>query len=398
MKYRRLSVSRDVYYQYNTWWEDGYKQERVFPRPKLQSRCIQELSNKAITMLTGLRRTGKTTQMKEILWVLLQQGISAKHLFYVSLDDYQLKDKNILEIISDYRKLHKLEFHQKVYLFLDEITYKENFQHQLKNIYDQQNAKVFVSSSSCSALKDQRGYLTGRKSIVEVCPLDFAEYLIFKKIKINKRDQILLEKHFEDYLQIGGMPEYVLNGNREYLVELIDDILYKDIVAFHGLKRPELVKDYFALLMERSGKQISLNKVANILGISPDTASRYLAMFVDAYLIYLVPRYGKTNEVILSPKKIYAADLGIRNIFTGFRDKGALFENVVFAKIKNLEPRYVYQDGLELDFITKQKTLIEVKYNREINAKQKKMFDAFAAKEKILIRNFYDLEQLNKQE
>ncbi|GAG10628.1 unnamed protein product, partial [marine sediment metagenome] len=266
-----------------------------------------------------------------------------KHLFYVSLDDYQLKDKNILEIISDYRKLHKLEFQQKVYLFLDEITYKENFQHQLKNIYDQQNAKVFVSSSSCSALKDQKGYLTGRKSIIEICPLDFAEYLIFKEIKINKRDQILLEKHFEDYLQIGGMPEYVLNGNREYLVELIDDILYKDIVAFHGLKRPELVKDYFALLMERSGKQISLNKVAKILGISADTASRYLAMFVDAYLVYLVPRYGKTNETILSPKKIYAADLGIRNIFTGFRDKGALFENVVFAKIKNLEPRYVYQ-------------------------------------------------------
>ncbi|MGD9152684.1 MAG: ATP-binding protein [Gammaproteobacteria bacterium] len=387
---------KDVYYQYNPWWEDGYKQDNIFPRPKLQGDCIQELNNKAITMLTGLRRTGKTTQLKEILWYLLQQGVPAKHLFYVSLDDYQLKNKSILEIISDYRKLHKLEFKQKVYLFLDEITYKKDFQHQLKNIYDQHNVKIFVSSSSCSALKDKRGYLTGRKNIIEVCPLNFTEYLIFKEIKVEKRDQSLLENYFEEYMQTGGMPEYVLNENREYLVELVDDIIYKDIVAFHGLKRPELVKDYFALLMERSGKQISLNKIAKILGMSPDTASRYLEMFVDAYLVYLVPRHGKMNETILSSKKVYAADLGIRNIFTGFRDKGAIFENVVFFRIKNLEPRYIYQDGLEIDFITRGKTLIEVKYNREINDKQKQLFDTISARKKILIRNFEDLRQLEE--
>lgn len=98
-------------------------------------------------------------------------------------------------------------------------------------------------------------------------------------------------------------------------------------------------------------------------------------MFEETYLIYLMSRYGKTNETLLAPKKIYAADLGMRNLFTGYRDKGAVFENAVFLAVKSLHPRYVYRDTIELDFFTENKILIEVKYGSEMHAKQLAFFD-----------------------
>ena len=111
---------------------------------------------------------------------------------------------------------------------------------------------------------------------------------------------------------------------------LVDDIIQKDITAFHGLKNGDLLRDYFLLLMERSGKQISINKIANILKISPDTSKRYLSYFEDTYLIHLVSRWGKTNEKILTPKKIYSCDLGIKFLFHVDRDMGSYFVNYFY--------------------------------------------------------------------
>ena len=357
------------------------------------------LETRQVVILTGLRRVGKTTLMKQLINHLIgEQGVDPKLVFYVSLDDYLLTSNTIIEIIEEYRKINRVSFSEKVYLFLDEVTHRKDFELQLKNIYDQQNAKVYVSSSSASILKSKKAFLTGRNVVMEVLPLDFEEYLNFKGIKIKKSDKQLLEKYFEDFMQTGGMPEYVLTGDVEYLKELIDDVIQKDIAAFYGVKDVQILKDFFLLLMERSGKICSINKIAKILDISPDSARRYLQMFADAYLIFLVPRFGKTNERLLSAKKIYAADLGMRVYFTGFRDKGSLFENYVYLKIKKCNPSYVYQDGFEIDFLTQGKTLIEVKYNAQMGEKQKELFDKIEVKKKIVIENIFDLEKINNLE
>jgi len=129
-------------------------------------------------------------------------------------------------------------------------------------------------------------------------------------------------------MKTGGVPEYVLKQDPEYLKELVDNIINKDIANFYKVKNTGILKDLFLLLMERSGKQVSINKLSKILGTTPDSVKRYLSMFSETYFIYLVPRCGKTNERILSPKKVYCADLGIRNLFTGFKDIGSIFETM----------------------------------------------------------------------
>ena len=385
----------ELFYRYNPWWEENFTLPEIIDRPDELEKLEKYLEPKSIVFLTGLRRVGKSTLMKMLIRKMIDEhNIDPVHIFYISLDDYNLSKKSILDIVEEYRKIHKIAFKQKCYLFFDEVTYHKDYELQLKNLYDAQNVKIFVSSSSASILKSKKPFLTGRNNLIEILPLNFREYLNFKKIIIARSDYHLIDKYFEDYLNTGGIPEYVLKNDVDYLKELVDDIIKKDIASFYNVKNTQILQDYFLLLMERAGKNLSINKAANILSISPDSAKRYLQMFADSYLIYLLPRYGKTNETLLSPKKIYAPDLGIRTLFTGFREKGSLFENYVYLNIKNLIPSYIYINSIELDFMTKGEKLIEVKYHSEMTEKQKKIFETVPAKEKYLIKNYTDLELL----
>jgi len=375
----------EIFYKSNPWWEENYTFDGI-SRERYLEKLDDVFLNKDIIFIIGLRRVGKTSILKNFISNLInKKDINPQHIFYITLDLIALSDMTITEIVKEYKKIHKISSTLKIYLFLDEVTSKENYQQELKNFYDLENMKIYASSSSASLLKDKNAYLTGRQRVIEVMPLDFDEYLVFKKITIKKSDAYLFESYFEDYMSDGGMPEYVLTGDISYIQNLIDNIIYKDIIAYHNIKSESVIKDFYKLLMERSGKQLSLNKMANILSIGVDSAKRYLSYFEDTYLIYTVEKYGKLNERIKNPKKIYAGDIGLKNVVTGFRDKGAIFENLIFLKIKHLHPSYVYVDGIEIDFMTEDKTLIEAKYNSTLNDKQEKLYNSIEANQKVVI-------------
>jgi len=386
-----------LFYRYNPWWESEFENGNYIDRPHLLSKLLLLLDSPAVVFITGLRRVGKTTLMKMLIDEVIRRGrLNARNIFYISLDDYLLSHQSIPEIVEQYRKIFRLKAEEKILLFFDEAAYKSDYELQLKNLYDNQNVKIFASSSSASFVAKGKPFLTGRNIVLEVKPLDFAEYCVFKRIKLTAKDAHLHEQYFQDFMRDGGLPEYVLRGESGDLQELVDDIIYKDIVATHRIRDLQLLKDFFLLLMERAGKQVSLNKLAKILNTTPDTAHRFLDMFRETFLIHTISRYGKTTERVLSPYKLFAADLGIRTHFTGFRDLGSLFENYVFLKIKELQPNYIFQNGLEIDFITQNKILIETKYNREMNEKQKKLFDSVKAKKKLIIASINDLNKLEK--
>ncbi|VAW42743.1 hypothetical protein MNBD_CHLOROFLEXI01-3217 [hydrothermal vent metagenome] len=377
---------QEILFQYNPWWEAEMPFVQYKPRDRYLNQLKQQLNQKQIQLIIGLRRVGKTTLLKLMIKELIQAGIEPKKILYVSLDDYLLKKSSIIDIVNEYRKLHKLKFEEKITLFFDEVTSKEQYHIHLKNLYDNHNCKIFASSSSTSLLRDKQATLTGRTITLELKPLDLDEYLQFKGIEIKKRDSHLLEAHFKEYIREGGMPENVLNPNRDYLMTLVDDIIQKDITAFHALKKPQLLRDYFVLLMERSGKQLSLNKISHILKISTDTASRYMGYFEETFLIHLLPRWGKTNAKIMSPKKIYASDLAFKYLIVGERDLGSYFENYVYLKLRNKQQIYYLQEqGSEIDFYTEDQLLVEVKYQAKMNPKQEQLFAQFPATYKLLI-------------
>jgi hypothetical protein len=385
---------KKLFYTFNPWWDEGYVFE-IKNRPKYLKKISEDMDSKDILLLAGLRRVGKSSIMKLVIGDLIKKGIDKTRILFVSLDDFLFNDKSIFGIIDEYRLLHKTKVEEKIYLFLDEVTYKDKWQQQLKNIYDRGNVKIIAGSSSSSIFVDENAYLTGRSRVIEVKPLDFDEWLVFKEIKLKAVDSDLMKVYFDDYLREGGMPEYVIKNDRAYIQNLVEQLIYKDIIAKHNIKMKSVIQDLFLLLMERSGKQLSINNIGNILNITPSNAKRYIEYFEDTFLIGLIRKYGKTNEKITSQSKLYTGDVGIRNAYTGYRDKGAVFENYVYLKIKEKNPYYYVEDGIELDFITDryfgEQFLIECKYNSELTRKQRDLFDRLKVKNKIILNGYEDL-------
>lgn len=384
-----------LFYTFNPWWDEGYVFE-IKRREKYLKKIFENMNSRDIILLAGLRRVGKSSIMKLVINELIKKGVDKTRILFVSLDDFLFNDKSIFEIIDEYRLLHKIKMEEKIYLFLDEVTYKDKWQQQLKNMYDRDNVKIIAGSSSSSIFIDENAYLTGRSRVIEVKPLDFDEWLDFKEIKLKVVDSELMKAYFDDYLQDGGMPEYVIKKDRVYIQNLVEQLIYKDIIAKHNIKMKSVIQDLFLLLMERSGKQLSINNIGNILNITPSNAKRYIEYFEDTFLVGLIKKYGKTNEKITSQSKIYTGDVGIRNAYTGFRDKGAVFENYVYIKIKEKNPYYFVEDGIEIDFITDryfgEQYLIECKYNSELNDKQRELFNKINVKNKIILNGYKDLQ------
>ena len=379
-----MEIESELFKQ-NPWWEGKFREESHI-RDKYLFNVFDNIKSKEILILTGLRRVGKTTIMKQVVKMLLKEN-KPEDIFFISLDAFNLLEFSIHQLIEEYRKIHKKSSSEHFYLFLDEVSSKENFEKELKSIYDHESIKVICSSSIATLLRDKKAMLTGRTKTIEVMPLDFQEFLQFKGAKISKADNAKLESYFEDYLRIGGMPYYVLTEDKSYLNELIENIMYKDIIAYHKITAEKTIKELFVLLCQRVGKPMSYNKIADILKISVDSAKRYVGYFEKAYLFYIVDRYAKSyNEKVTSPKKIYIGDVGIKNIVTGFKDLGASFENLVFLKIKSENPAYYLENSIEIDFIFKGH-LIEAKYNRELEKKQKELFDSIKIKNKALVKN-----------
>lgn len=374
----------ELFYKSNPWWKEEVKDNSI-KRNKYLDKIKPLITNKDIIILTGLRRIGKTTILKQIIQELIIKGIKKEHIFYISLDILQIKNLTITEIIEEYKKIHKISLNQKTYVFLDEITEKKDYNQELKNVYDFGNMKIFASSSSASLLKDGKAYLTGRARYIEIEPLDFNEFLIFNNYKINKSEKYLLKKYFEEYLEFGGIPEYILTKDISYLTELTNTIIYKDIIAKHKIRNELFVFDLFKLLCERVGKTLSYNKLARILGINKDTVQTYISYFIDTYLFRQIEIKGKLNEKILNNKKFYCTDLGLRNNVVGFKDKGAIYENLVYNSIKHNNPSYILKEGIEIDFCFKD-TLIEAKYGQELTEKQKKLFKNLKFKNKIIAK------------
>jgi len=375
---------KELLYQFNPWWEGSFHSSSVV-RPRYLDRLFGSLESKEIVFMVGLRRVGKTTLMHQIIEKLLLNH-KPEHVLYVSLDHPLFDETSILDVLKEYRTIHGLPRKERVFLFFDEVHLKEGFERDLKMLYDMENVKVYASGSSSLLLQHKGSFLTGRQRSIMIEPLDFAEFLSFRGVSIKNSEDYLLDKYAEDYLRVGGIPEYVLRGEDGYLRELVENIIYKDIVGRYGIKNPDLLRKLFFMLAERVGSRFTYSKLANVLGLSVDTVKQYAYYLEETFLVYLVSKHASSmNESIYAPKKVYLADNGIRNSFIGFKDLGSLAENQVFLKIKDMgKVSYYFESDREIDFIVN-KTAIEVKYKDKITEEDKKTLKDAKAGRKIIV-------------
>ncbi len=369
----------DILYSLNPWWE-GKRLETGIAREKYISAVLSAMRKKKLVMLFGLRRVGKTTIMRQ----LIERIGKPDHTIYVSMDAYGLWNHSITDILNEFRRIKRLRSSERIYLFADEITYRNGFEHELKTIVDHENVSIVAASSSSLSLRMRSHLLTGRYYPIEVLPLDFMEFLLFRNIKPSRSSMHALLGHFDDYMRIGGMPEYVLTEDPLIPKTIVDDIIVKDVSREMEIDR-NTMEDLFILIADRIGKLTSYSKLSRILGVSKTTVSKYISLLEQALMIYEIPSCGKLSERIRMPKKLYIVDHGLRNVITGFRDRGAIFENIVFMRIKDMKPCYPYD--LDIDFKIGRK-LIDAKYGEKLS-KSRQEHDAIGITENEIAREAF---------
>ncbi len=357
----------DILIKFNPWWDGTYE----FPgieRSRYLEILEKHIGSRDVILITGLRRVGKTTIMHQIIHRLLQNEDPRKVL-YVSMDYLPLKDHMILDIEDAFRRANSLKYNEKVFLFLDEVHFQDDFELQLKNLYDLGFSKVFASGSANLDIIMRSPHLTGRQRIIRINPLSFGEFMQFRDLSITRADHHLFPSLAMDYVETGGLPEYVLSGDPNVLQTLVDTILYRDISDRHDIRNRENVKNILMMIAQSVSTPLSVNRIARVLKVRNETISRVISLLVEANLIHVVERAGKLAERKAAVRKMYLADTGLFSVLTERINLGAKVENSVFLTLVKNDPiRYWNTNGTEVDFI-QGKNAFEAKFKRDVSKK-----------------------------
>ncbi len=385
----------------NPWWTKKTVPEELMgvARPDYDL-LLKSMGTKEVVIITGVRRSGKSTLMYRMIDDLLKKGVAPEQILFVNLEDSRLSKNSLDDIYSAYRE--NVNPAGKAYVFLDEIHKRERWESWIRRHYDIQSNCKFVVSGSCSYLlkKEYSTLLTGRNLTFEVFPLSFREFLSFKRTKLDLdklKKGLLLEKDrhfvlnvFNEYVNYGGFPAVFFEDadfKTKLLAQYFDDIVYKDIVDRYNLNAQK-VRDLALYLMTNFTGFVSLRNLRNTLGLSYETINDYVSHFKEAFLFFTMEHFSYSmKEQKTRPSKIYCIDNGLRNAvaFRFSKDEGKLAENLVFLTLKMRQASLFYwKDAGEVDFVIKNAnqslTAINVSYANEIDERETKALKEFKSK------------------
>ena len=303
---------------------------------------IQEIPEFAC-VITGLRRVGKSTLLRQIA---AEKGFG--HVLSLNFDDIHLSSFGKDDFVRLYNEIKERDAKE---LFFDEIQLVEGwevFVHQLLR----EHYTVYVSGSNAAMLSTDLGtHLTGRHIPNELFPFSFTEFLTFRKMARNAAS-------LEEYMQSGGIPEYLKTRQPIVLRTLLDDVLVRDISVNKGVRNIAALRQLAVYLLSNVSRLYSANKLTSVCGItSPSTVLEYVSYMRDAYLLDSIGMYGTSVKVTArNPKKVYAYDLGFVDTLSLSKspDKGHLLENLMFIQLRYQHDKnhifYFHGEG-ECDFV-----------------------------------------------
>lgn len=318
-------------------------------------KIVPYLERKEILVLKGLRRSGKSTILKQLMYELLAKGVDKKQILYLNLEDFTFANNlmNTLfdEVFKEYQEYTKNK--KRVYYIIDEIQKIKSWEQWIRTQYDlNEDIKFIVTGSSAALLSQELStLLTGRNITFTIMPLSFKEYLSFNKNGTK-----------EEYMLYGGFPEVVLERSEEkkktLLQQYFDDIIHKDIIDRYTIRNTKQIIDLARYLIATSGAKVSSNKLSRVFGIAKDTLQVYINYMADAFLLKEVPYFSFSIKVRHDRSKLpkfYCLDLGLVNIAsqTYTKNVGQKFENAVFIKLfqEYKEVCYWCSNNAEVDFI-----------------------------------------------
>lgn len=324
-----------------------------------------------IKVITGVRRSGKSTLFLMYKEYLLNNNVTEDRIIHINFEsamyDYIRDYKDLYEEIKN--KLSK----EKTYILLDEVQNVKEWEKAINSINVDFNVDIYITGSNAYLLSSELAtLLSGRYIEIKMYPLSFKEYL-----KFNNYDTSNIEEKFYEYLKYGGLPAITQIKDKNnlvmaYLNDIYNAIVKKDIIERNSIKDIALLENIVKYVSSNIGSSISANKISDYLNSNKIveksnhlTVDNYLKMLENAFIVYKADRSDIRSKALLKTLgKYYIADTGLRNIILGFRniDEGHLLENVVYLELLRRGNRVNIGKTLdyEVDFIAENPD--EIKY------------------------------------
>jgi predicted AAA+ superfamily ATPase len=371
-----------------------YNQKARISLPKnlVQRTLLKDLTHyfhadSRINVITGLRRSGKSTLLKTLL-------SSLPEYIYINFDDERLSQFKA----EDFEKLNEMAI--EVYgetnnYFFDEIQNIPGFENFVRRLHDE-GKKIVLTGSNASLLSVELGTkLTGRYKAFNLYPFSFKEYLQLKKIHYTEEwfyiteKRVQLKKLFDNWFRTGGLPEYLIYKDDNYVKTLYENILYRDIAVRYGIKKTAELRELTHILTSNLSLPFTYNSLKNTLNLSnSDMVKEYISYLSNSHMFYELHRYSDSvKKQLRSSRKIYMADLAFNNIigFNTSENFGRRLENIVFVHLRQTEKELFYfnENKSECDFVLKTKpgsvSLYQVCHELHSKNKEREIKGLFSA-------------------
>ena len=288
-----------------------------------------------IKIIIGVRRSGKSVLMLQMIDELREKGINKDHIIYINFEDYDYIDYTEPKKFHNYIK-DKIKDNDKYYLFFDEIQYVEDFEKVINSFRATLNVSIFITGSNSKVLSsDLSTHLAGRYIKIKIMPFTFSEYIEL----INNKDSNI-DDLFLDYINWGGMPQIYntssIQERKMYLRDLYNTVILKDIVERNSIKDINILNRIIQFMMENIGGVISANSITNFLknekiNTSVDTVLNYIDYINNSMIANKVSRYNIRGKSVMSLlEKYYLVDLGLLQL------KGTSYEKKVGGRLENI--------------------------------------------------------------
>lgn len=292
-----------------------------------------------VKILVGIRRSGKSVILEQIMDELKEQGVDKTHIIYVNFEFIEFEE------LTDYKKLNeyikaKMEDDLMYYLFFDEIQNVDNFEKVINSLRASKKTSIFITGSNSRLLSEELStVLSGRYVSFKINPLSYKEVLKLQEIE-NPTDEI-----FEDYMKWGGLPNRFEFKKEEsiknYLYGVFDSIILRDVVERLKIRDTALFNLILQYIIDTIGREFSAENIMNFLknerrDVSTLTIYSYLDALCKALLIRKVYRYDVHGKAVLKTlNKYYVTDLGIAQIKNNKSeiDKCYAIENIVYNEL-----------------------------------------------------------------
>ncbi len=285
------------------------------------SRIRPFYESEMVKVITGIRRCGKSTIMRQIIDEIKENGIDESHIIYVNFEDYKYRKICNADALYEYIE-EKISDQKKYYLFFDEIQNVDDFELVINSFRSTHDASIFITGSNSKLLSGELAtHLSGRTLSFKVLPFNFQEFCEFKKFE---GQNLSLDEYMQEYLVWGGFPlvckEIDENSKHVVLSNIFDSVVLKDIVMRNRVASPVALEKVLEYLIANSSTTVSGNAIATTLSESGSSVSApvvydYLRYITEACVCDKVSRYDIRGKKLLAfEEKTYVCDLGFFHI------------------------------------------------------------------------------------